>query len=205
MIHRTTALTFTAGKHSQKSDDLRLRSGEGGRANDGKAGTVSRDLFSALQGETQRQLKDLVYQAIRKAAGDDGWAELGHVGNLIKKAQGDFEARHYGFARLLDLVVSVPAVVSKTGDAPSEIFVRRLSWRHFIMLVQEIINSYANARGEASLAAVCCAFGQRHPDFDVRSLGHRKLPDAVRAIHGAWVEVHCLEGIEMLRMGQRMT
>lgn len=160
--------------------------------------------FSSLKPEDQKILKELVYGVIDKARKDDGWAELGHVGNLIKNAQPEFSHTRYGYPRLSALVCDVPGIESRTGDAPSEVFVRHQGWRRFIKLVQEIIDNRADNEGMALLSTVCCVIGQQDPDFDVRSLGHRKMPDAVRGIHGTWVELRTINDKELVRVAQRM-
>lgn len=42
--------------------------------------------------------------AASHAAGEDGWANLGTVGQLVRKQQPDFDSRNWGYAKLSDLV-----------------------------------------------------------------------------------------------------
>src|SRR5215475_14373825 len=44
--------------------------------------------------------------AVEAASDDDGWAPLGHVGQLITKQQPDFDSRSYGYAKLSDLMAA---------------------------------------------------------------------------------------------------
>jgi len=44
--------------------------------------------------------------AVEAASDDDGWAPLGHVGQLLTKQQPDFDSRSYGYAKLSDLMAA---------------------------------------------------------------------------------------------------
>lgn len=62
------------------------------------AGTKLRQdakLVSALRG------------AVTAASGDDGWATLGAIGQLVRKQHPDFDPRNWGYAKLSDLVKAV--------------------------------------------------------------------------------------------------
>ncbi|WP_276133746.1 NYN domain-containing protein [Polluticoccus soli] len=52
---------------------------------------------------------DLISSTIVDVAGEDGWAYLGDVGNLLAKKQPDFDARNYGFKKLVLLIKSIDA------------------------------------------------------------------------------------------------
>lgn len=49
----------------------------------------------------------LIASSITDLADDSGWAFLGEVGNLILKKKPDFDARNYGFERLVPLIKSI--------------------------------------------------------------------------------------------------
>ncbi len=63
-------------------------------------------------------LKAMLLSAISAAAGDDGWALLGAVGNQINKANPEFDARNYGKKKLSELVKSQDYLESKTRPSP---------------------------------------------------------------------------------------
>lgn len=50
------------------------------------------------------KLKDVLGNAVRETARDNGWAHLGAVGNLLVKTYPSFDARNYGFKKLGELV-----------------------------------------------------------------------------------------------------
>lgn len=52
----------------------------------------------------QTPLKPILMSAVTGAAGDDGWAFLGVVGNLVNKANPEFDPRNYGAKKLGELV-----------------------------------------------------------------------------------------------------
>lgn len=45
-----------------------------------------------------------VLQALEKACDDTGWANLANFGSYLNKLQPDFDARHYGFKKLSELI-----------------------------------------------------------------------------------------------------
>lgn len=54
-----------------------------------------------LRGDAR--LVTMLRGAVEAASGDDGWAQLGHVGNQIAN-QASFDPRNYGYRKLSDLV-----------------------------------------------------------------------------------------------------
>jgi uncharacterized LabA/DUF88 family protein len=51
-----------------------------------------------------RALVSQLRKAVDAASDDDGWADLGSVGNIITKQQPDFDSRTYGYAKLSELI-----------------------------------------------------------------------------------------------------
>lgn len=60
-----------------------------------------------LQKVTREAVK-VISDSINDLADEDGWTFLGDLGNLILKKQPDFDARNYGFKKLLPLLKSLP-------------------------------------------------------------------------------------------------
>ncbi len=52
------------------------------------------------------KLKIMLQSAVSAAAQEDGWANLGTVGQLLSKQDSSFDARNYGFKKLSDLMKS---------------------------------------------------------------------------------------------------
>ncbi|WP_228374604.1 NYN domain-containing protein [Demequina rhizosphaerae] len=50
------------------------------------------------------QLDRLLAEAVEAAAGDDGWANLGSVGQNLSRLASDFDSRTWGFSKLKDLM-----------------------------------------------------------------------------------------------------
>jgi hypothetical protein len=153
-----------------------------------------------------RKAHRLVYQTIEEIANDDGWAEVGHVGNHLKRKQPDFDYRSYGFSKLMDFLRSMPALAFKTGGASSEIYVRRQGFRYLIKQVQDAIEKQCDSQGLASLDAVCEAMKWRDPDYDVALLGrqYKTLRDAIEAIEPKWVEFMEVNGSKYVRSKGRV-
>jgi uncharacterized LabA/DUF88 family protein len=57
-----------------------------------------------LKGDTA--LVNLLRNAVEAASDDDGWAQLGSVGNIITKQRPDFDSRSYGYTKLSDLMAA---------------------------------------------------------------------------------------------------
>ncbi len=65
-----------------------------------------------------REIVDLIEDSVNDLADESGWAFLGDLGNLIMKKKPDFDARNYGFSKMLPLFKSLPGFqvdVRETG------------------------------------------------------------------------------------------
>jgi uncharacterized LabA/DUF88 family protein len=56
--------------------------------------------------KADKKLLDLISSSMNDIADEDGWAFLGELGNLLIKKQPSFDARNYGFNKLLPLIKS---------------------------------------------------------------------------------------------------
>ena len=63
------------------------------------------------------KLTSALRKAVDTASDDDGWANLGAVGQLMRKQQPDFDSRNWGYAKLSDLVKAIGlfTVATKPG------------------------------------------------------------------------------------------
>lgn len=65
------------------------------------------------------EVVELIADSVADMAGDDGYADLSNLGNLIIKKQPDFDPRNYGFGKLSNMLRSLPrfdVVVRPTAD-----------------------------------------------------------------------------------------
>ena len=60
--------------------------------------------------------RDEIFAAIEDVSGDDGWAHLGPVGQILFKRMPDFDPRNYGFRKLVDLMETVAGVEVRRVD-----------------------------------------------------------------------------------------
>jgi uncharacterized LabA/DUF88 family protein len=79
---------------------------QAGAAADPGAVPVAVPRASSAQLKGDAALVSQLRHAVEAASDDDGWAALGHVGQLITKQQPDFDARSYGYAKLSDLMAA---------------------------------------------------------------------------------------------------
>jgi uncharacterized LabA/DUF88 family protein len=60
--------------------------------------------------EIDADLKKLISESINDLAEEDGWVYLGVLGNLILKKKPDFDARNYGYKKLIDLIKTIKEI-----------------------------------------------------------------------------------------------
>lgn len=73
---------------------------------DVKAKRHKKDSFQKLD----RRVLNLITSSINDVADESGWAFLGEVGTLVLKKQPNFDARNYGFRKLLQLMKSIESI-----------------------------------------------------------------------------------------------
>lgn len=73
---------------------------------DVKAKRPKKDSFQKLD----RRVLNLITSSINDVADESGWAFLGEVGTLVLKKQPNFDARNYGFRKLLQLMKSIESI-----------------------------------------------------------------------------------------------
>lgn len=73
--------------------------------NDVKPGNSKKKPKSPQQKQVD-PIRDVLARAAQSAAGEDGWAQLGKVGQLVSASQPDFDPRNYGFGKLRQLIES---------------------------------------------------------------------------------------------------
>jgi len=61
---------------------------------------------------------DDVLSALDTVSGDDGWASLGELGNVLGKRKPDFDPRNHGFRKLSDLLQAIGQVELLRPDTP---------------------------------------------------------------------------------------
>ena len=100
---------------------------EGSAAGPADAAPAAARRASAAQLKGDAALVGQLRQAVEAASDDDGWAQLGQVGQLITKQQPDFDSRSYGYAKLSDLMTATTLFDSErrsSGDGrPGVIYV----------------------------------------------------------------------------------
>ncbi len=82
---------------------IEILSAEDTTAPDIRAKRAKKDSLQKLDG----RVINLIKSSINDVADESGWAFLGEVGTLILKKQPNFDARNYGFKKLLQLMKSV--------------------------------------------------------------------------------------------------
>ncbi|MGN6793042.1 MAG: NYN domain-containing protein [Streptosporangiaceae bacterium] len=79
---------------------------QAGAAADPSAVPVPVPRASSAQLKGDAALVGQLRHAVEAASDDDGWAPLGHVGQLITKQRPDFDSRSYGYSKLSDLMAA---------------------------------------------------------------------------------------------------
>lgn len=83
------------------------------------AETVPRVESNRLKGDAK--LVTLFRSAIEGASGENGWASLSAVGNIIIKQAPDFDPRHYGYAKLSGLAEAIGLFTVARNDGGVQI------------------------------------------------------------------------------------
>ncbi|MDP1726612.1 MAG: NYN domain-containing protein [Bacteroidota bacterium] len=81
----------------------------------GKVAKKEASLAPALN-KIDKRLIRLIKDSINDLADENGWAFLGELGNLLLKKQPDFDARNYGFSKMLPLIKSIDKFVVDERD-----------------------------------------------------------------------------------------
>lgn len=159
---------------------------------------------SNIQSDTH--ILTLILRAVKETADEDGWAELGAVGNYIGKINPDFDHRSYGFSKFSNLVKSLDGFETRSGSSGKGLYVRKQGYRRFIRLIQEIINEKSNEHGYIRLNVLCSNIKHRDPHFNSQSFGCKTVSEAVRSIHHSnWVEIITLQdGLEYAHTIKKM-
>lgn len=81
------------------------------------ARSTTSERWTAAALRADARLVALLRSAAETASADDGWSDLGTVGQLMRKQQPDFDPRNWGYAKLSDLVraVGLFTIESKPG------------------------------------------------------------------------------------------
>ncbi len=82
---------------------IEILSAEDVSTQDVKAKRTKKDSLQQLD----KRVINLIKSSINDLADESGWAFLGEVGTLILKKQPNFDARNYGFRKLLQLMKSI--------------------------------------------------------------------------------------------------
>ena len=72
-------------------------------------------------------IAELIAESVEDVCGEDGYAHMGKLGNLLLKKQPDFDPRNYGFSKLSKMIKSLDRFevdVRQVGDNNTDIYVR---------------------------------------------------------------------------------
>ncbi|HHX37018.1 MAG TPA: NYN domain-containing protein [Clostridiaceae bacterium] len=94
----------TGDRKERGNKDRKQRRGEAGGQNNGRGSSNKKNL------NMDRKTKRLIARCIDDVADEDGWANLGDVGNLIINIRPDFDPRNYGCTKLSNVMRKLPNV-----------------------------------------------------------------------------------------------
>ena len=77
-----------------------------------KSASAPKEAISKIDRRLIKMLSDSIYDL----ADENGWAFLGDLGNFILKKQPDFDARNYGFHKMLALIKSIDKFIVDERD-----------------------------------------------------------------------------------------
>lgn len=85
-------------------------------------------------------INQIIYSAIKQCAGENGWVYVGQLGTYIKNVKSDFDIRTYKVKNLSELLSSFGNIQIKTINSSN--YCRKIPFREFITVLQEIIEKY---------------------------------------------------------------
>lgn len=72
-----------------------------------EAKPANKQRTTAPKKKVESSLERLIKKSITDTADDDGWVFLGVLGNMLMKKRPDFDARNYGYKKLLDIIIDI--------------------------------------------------------------------------------------------------
>lgn len=74
-----------------------------------KSAVITANPITLIQEQRPKDFpREFILQALEKACDDTGWANLANFGSYLTKLQPDFDARHYRFKKLSELIKAKP-------------------------------------------------------------------------------------------------
>jgi len=100
--------TIAKGKPKPQREEAPARGGDGGRRGGGRGGERDGGREPAPPAKAPpREAVELLRTAVEDAEGEDGWADVGGVGNILYANNPDFDPRQYGKRQLVALLESL--------------------------------------------------------------------------------------------------
>ncbi|UGV41411.1 NYN domain-containing protein [Methanococcoides orientis] len=88
-------------------ENLRKEDDEGGGEKVATTNSTSSKKWSKNKLKGNTKLVNLLRSAIEDSANEEGWADLGNVGQNAMKRESDFDSRNYGYKKLSDLITAI--------------------------------------------------------------------------------------------------
>ncbi|MCO6546064.1 MAG: NYN domain-containing protein [Gilliamella sp.] len=146
------------------------------------------------------KLINFIKKAIKEKEDEQGWAQLGEVGQYMNNIKSDFDSRSYGYAKLSGLIKALDNKFELRADV-STAKVRIISKeKHFpapqntnsnklkktntelINLIKKAIEKRKDNLGWATLGLIGTHIKGTKPDFNVKNYGHANLTNLIKAI-----------------------
>lgn len=145
------------------------------------------------------KLINFIKKAIKEKEDEQGWSQLGEVGQYMNNIKSDFDSRSYGYAKLSGLIKALDDIFELRSDV-STAKVRIISKeKHFpapqntnsnklkqktelINLIKKAIEKRKDNLGWATLGLIGTHIKDTKPDFNVKDYGHAKLINLIKAI-----------------------
>lgn len=99
-----------------KTLDMDAENADALKTEDSKQTTEKQNQFSRQQLCQNSKLINMLRNAANECSNEEGWAELGVSGSLIKRQHPDFDSRNFGYAKLSTLIETTELFEMKKVD-----------------------------------------------------------------------------------------
>jgi uncharacterized LabA/DUF88 family protein len=141
--------------------------------------------LSASSLQKEAWLVKLLRHAVEDACNEMGWANLSTIGSVINNKAPDFDARNYGYSKLLDLMRAINLFHINANS--TTIQVRDRQWQgngansHLLELLRQAIAQASQEGGWAFLGTVGAALHKIDPEFDYQNYKVNNLSSLLRS------------------------
>ena len=134
----------------------------------------------SLNGKTP--IQQIIYSAIKQCADETDWVYVGQLGTYIKNVKSDFDIRTHKVKNLSELLNSFGNIQIKTIGSSN--YCRKIPFREFITVLQEIVEKYKDEQGYVDISKVEY---QTKSKWNWEEYGFKSFQEILEKTHGVTI------------------